>query len=96
MKPITTYEQNMSKRVLEETTEARNKTNSSLVWLLIAILLIIVYTFFLTRFMLINIFFPLKAYMLHREDPSKNPEELLLKSRLSPLVKNIIKRHKAY
>ncbi len=96
MELIALYGKNMSNRVHQETISTRSKTNTSLLLLLIAILLIILYAFFLTRYMLINVFFPLKAYMLHREDPAKNPEELLLKSKLSPLVKNIIKRHKAY
>lgn len=90
MEPIAVYEATMSARVHSETQNAREHTDLALTVLLFAIVCVMLFTVFVTRFMLLKIFFPLKMYLLHLEDTDKNAEELLLKSNMSELLKDAL------
>ena len=90
MEPIAMYEKTMSERVQNETLQARERTDIALSVLILAIICVMIFTVFVTRFMLLKIFFPLKMYLLHIEDTNKNAEEIMLKSNMSELLKDAV------
>lgn len=94
MQPISGYAKKMSARVQKENQAAEKNTNLSLTLLLIAVVAILLYAVILTRLLLVHIFFPLKTFLLDLDDPQKNAEELLLKSRLMGILKNAMLKRK--
>jgi len=87
--PINQFKKKMSERIHYETLHAKQQTNNSFLLLMIAIMCGIVYMALLTRFMFVQIFFPLKAYVLQQEE-KENAEEELLNGKLNVILKNAI------
>ncbi|MCW3102340.1 MAG: multi-sensor hybrid histidine kinase [Bacteroidetes bacterium] len=87
--PITQFRKKMSKRIHDETLNAQEHTGNSFTLLVIAAVCAMAYMVFLTRFMFVTIFFPLKAYVLQQEN-QENAEEALFSSKLNVILKSAI------